>query len=276
MPSALPVPALKEKAAWVRKEVLEAIAAKGKGHIGGTYSCTDILVALYYGGALNVDLQNLKKPDRDRFILSKGHACLALYSIYLDRGVFTRAKFDEYGRDGGALGGQLDLGIPGAEYNTGSLGHALGIGCGMALAAKMDQKDYRTYVLMGDAECLEGSVWEAVIFAAEHGLNNLVGIIDRNRLSVTDVLDDEHLFGNFCEKLRLFGWNIRTVDGHSFPDILAVLDEARRSDKPFMILADTIKGKGISFMENGVKWHHSVPNADELARARAELAKGGV
>ena len=264
---------LKQKALKLRKQVLEAIAAKGKGHIGGTYSCADILVALYYGGILRVDLKNPLWPGRDRFILSKGHACLALYAIYLDQGIFTGEKFEEYGEDGGSLGGQLDLNIPGAEYNTGSLGHALGIGCGMALAAKMDKKDYKTYILMGDAECLEGSVWEAVMFADQHGLDNLIGIVDRNRLSVTDVLDDEHVFRNFHEKLESFGWNAKIIDGHSFEEILAAFELAKKSDKPFMILANTVKGKGISFMENGIKWHHSVPNAAELAAARTELEK---
>ncbi len=269
----MPVNELERKAAWVRRQVLEATAAKGKGHIGGTYSCTDILVALYYAGILRVDLKNPKWPDRDRFIMSKGHACLALYSIYLDQGIFSREKFDEYGEDGGSLGGQLDMSIPGVEYNTGSLGHALGIGCGMALAAKMDGKDYKTFILMGDAECLEGSVWEAIVFAAQHRLNNLVGIVDRNRLSVTDVLDDENVFGNFHEKLRTFGWDTRIINGHSFDEILRAFKDARHSEKPMMILANTIKGKGISFMENGIRWHHSVPTQDELDRARAELEK---
>ena len=264
---------LQQKAAWVRRQVLEAIAAKGKGHIGGTYSCTDVLVALYYAGILRIDLKNPRQPDRDRFILSKGHACLALYSIYLDQGIFTPEKFAEYGVDGGSLGGQLDIHIPGAEYNTGSLGHALGIGCGMALAAKMDEKKYKTYILMGDAECLEGSVWESVMFASEHGLNNLIGIVDRNRLSVTDVLDDEHVFRNFKEKLQMFGWNAQVINGHSFEEILSAFEAAKNSDKPFMLLANTIKGKGISFMENGIKWHHSVPTPAELDKARAELKK---
>ncbi len=265
------VQTLKQKSAWVRREVLEAIARTGKGHIGGTYSCTDILVAMYYGGILNVNPQNPKDPDRDRFILSKGHACLALFAILLDQGALPKKRYDEYGISGGSLGGQLDLTVPGAEYNTGSLGHALGIACGMALAARLDAKKFKNYVLMGDAECYEGSVWEAVMFASKHGLNNVVAIIDRNRLSVTEVLDDEEVFGNFKEKMQLFGWNAYEIDGHSFEEIVGALEAARLSDKPVMIVANTIKGKGISFMENGVKWHHSVPNAKELESARKEL-----
>jgi len=160
----LNVEEMDNKARWVRQMVLESVATGGKGHIGGTYSCTDLFVALYYGGVLRVDPTNPGWADRDRLLVGKGHACLALYAIFMDLGFIDRSAFDSYGRDGG-LGGQLDVGIPGAEYNTGSLGHVLGIAAGMALAAKMDKKDYRAYAMMGDAECYEGSIWEAIIFA---------------------------------------------------------------------------------------------------------------
>lgn len=271
--SASDIQTLKQKSAWVRLEVLESIARTGKGHIGGTYSCTDILVALYYAGILQFDKKNSKNPDRDRFILSKGHACLALFAIFLDLGILTKQRYDEYGINGGSLGGQLDLSIPGVEYNTGSLGHALGIACGMAIAAKLDGKKYKNYVLMGDAECYEGSVWESIMFASKHGLNNVIAIVDRNRLSVTEVLDDEEVFGDFEKKMELFGWNAYEINGHSFEEILDVFKKAKDSDRPVMIVANTIKGRGISFMENGVKWHHSVPNAKELETARKELNK---
>jgi transketolase len=264
---------MKNKARWVRQMVLESVAAGGKGHIGGTYSCTDLFVALYYGGILRVDPAKPGWADRDRLLVGKGHACLALYAIFMDLGFIDRSSFDSYGRDGG-LGGQLDIEIPGVEYNTGSLGHVLGIAAGMALAAKMDAKDYRAYALMGDAECYEGSIWEAIIFAGEHGLDKLVGIIDRNRLSVTEVLEDDGFFEDFSSKLQLFGWDAYDIDGHSLPEIMEVFEAIKKSQKPVMIIANTIKGKGVSFMENGVHWHHGVPNESELAQARKELESG--
>jgi transketolase len=271
--TAVDVDALKRKARWVRRTVLDATAATGKGHLGGTYSCTDLLVALYYGGLLRTDPRDPRNPARDRLIVSKGHACLALYAIFLDRGFISIERFREYGRDGGSLGAQLDVSIPGVETNTGSLGHALGIGAGMALAAKMDGLDFRVFALLGDAECTEGSVWEAALFADEHRLDNLIAIVDRNRLSVTDVLDDTGVFGNFTEKLHAFGWECRAVDGHDFPEILAALADARAARRPTMIVANTVKGKGVSFMENGLRWHHSVPTEAEVALARRELER---
>lgn len=264
---------LEKKARWVRRVVLESIASSGKGHIGGTYSCTDLLVALYYAGILRVDPKNPKWNDRDRLLVGKGHACLALYAIFMDLGFISRERFAQYGQDGG-LGGQLDVSVPGVEYNTGSLGHVLGIAAGMALAAKLDVKSYRAYALMGDAECYEGSVWEALMFAGQHKLDKLVGIIDRNRLSVTDVLDDDSFFKDFKAKITTFDWDCHEINGHSFSEILAVFKEAKNARRPVMIIANTIKGKGISFMENGIKWHHGVPSESELELARKELSLG--
>jgi len=261
---------LEERALWVRRTVLEAIAERRKGHIGGTYSCVDLLVALYYGGILRFDSAQPAWLDRDRFLIGKGHACLALYAILMDQGFIARERFGEYGVDGGSLGGQLDIRTPGVEYNTGSLGHVLGIGAGIALAAKLDGRDYRAVVMVGDAECYEGSIWEALAFAGQHQLDGLIAIIDRNRLSVMDLLGDDALFAGFGAKVTAFGWDYDEIDGHSFSSILEAFD-GDRSTRPRMILANTIKGKGISFMENGVKWHHGVPNERELAVARREL-----
>jgi transketolase len=219
---------------------------------------------------MTFDPANPDAPDRDRLLIGKGHACLAFYSIFLDLGVITQELFDTYGQNGG-LGGQLDVSVPGVEYNTGSLGHVLGIAAGIALASQLDDQSYRAVAIMGDAECCEGSVWEAVIFAGQQKLSRLVAIVDRNRLSVTDVLDDDGFFRDFTAKLRGFDWEAYEIDGHSFEEILAVLEKARKTDKPVMIVANTIKGKGISFMENGIKWHHGVPNPAELEIARREL-----
>ncbi|OGZ25452.1 MAG: hypothetical protein A2W71_03010 [Candidatus Nealsonbacteria bacterium RIFCSPLOWO2_02_39_8] len=261
---------LKKKANLTRREVLETVARTGKGHLGGTFSCVDILTALYYGGILKFDPKNPKWQDRDRLVIGKGHACLALYNILVDLGFFDRSRLEEYGSNGSSLGGQLNIDTPGVEYNTGSLGHALGIGAGMALAAKMDNKNYRVFALIGDGECGEGSIWESIMFSSQQKLNNLIGIIDRNRLSVTDVIEDDGS-GKLEDKLRACGWKCITIDGHSFEEIINVMDNFDNLEQPLMIIANTVKGKGVSFMENGIKWHHSVPTAEELDIARKEL-----
>jgi transketolase len=261
---------LKKKATWVRRQVFEKVVQCKKGHLGGTYSCTDLLVGLYYGGFLKFNSADPKWVDRDRFLIGKGHACLALYYIWADLGFFDVSKLEEYGINGG-LGGQLDTSIPGAEHNTGSLGHALGIGAGMALAAKLDNKDYKTVALIGDAECDEGSIWESVMFSSRMGLNNLIGIIDRNRLSVTDVIEDDDGSGKIEDKFKACGWQCVVIDGHSFEEILVVFEQTKQQSLPLMIVANTVKGKGVSFMENGLKWHHSIPTDDEIKIARQEL-----
>jgi transketolase len=258
-----------EKSKLIRLQSLELAVSKHKGHLGGTYSCVDLLVSLYYGGFLRY--LPIDCPDRDRFILSKGHACLALYSILLDLSIINSEKYYSYGADGG-LGGQLDISIPGIDWNTGSLGHALGVAAGMALAAKLDNKSYRVFTILGDAECDEGSIWEAIMFAADHKLNNLICIVDRNRMSVTDVIEDTALFKNLPNVLTSFGWSCFEIDGHSFPEILESLDSAcNSSSSPSFIIANTVKGKGVSFMENNPRWHQALPSSTELDKARRQL-----
>lgn len=267
---ALTVPELERKARWVRRVALERAVAAGRGHLGGVYSCAELLVAFYYGGVLRVDPARPSWPARDRFFLGKGHACLGLYPILQDLGLLDSARFDSYGRDGG-LGGQLDITIPGVEYNTGSLGHVLGIAAGVALAAKLDGASFQAFALLGDAECYEGAIWEALVFAGQQRLDRLVGIIDRNRLSVTDVLDDEGFFKGLPDAVRGFGWDCYELDGHAFPELLRAFEAARAASRPSLIIANTIKGKGVSFMEHGIHWHHAVPKAQELELARREL-----
>jgi len=264
---------LMDKARWVRREVLEAAATAGRGHLGGTFSCTDLFVSLYYGGVLRFDPRNPRWPDRDRLLVGKGHACLALYAIFLDLGMISRKRYEEYGRDGGTLGAQLDITVPGVEYNTGSLGQVAGVAAGIALAAKMDSRQCRAFALMGDAELYEGAVWEAIAFAGEHRLDKLVCIVDRNRLSVTDVVGDDGLFKDFATKLRAFDWDYYEMDGHSFPEILGVAERLKTANKPSMVVANTVKGKGVSFMENEIRWHHAMPGPDQLLLARKELGQ---
>jgi len=264
---------LEKKANWVRNQVLEMIAAAGRGHIGGALSCTDILVTLYYGEVLRFKASCKDWEGRDRFILSKGHSCASLYAILADLGYFSISELRNYQKEGCMLGGHPDRKIPGIEADTGSLGHGLGIGAGLALSAKMDKKDSMTVVLVGDGECYEGSVWEAAMFSSHHKLDNLVAIVDKNGLCVTDFIKDCLEIDPLDEKWKAFGWDVVTVNGHSFEELLSVFGDfrLRRSDKPLMIIAETIKGKGVSFMERNPGWHHSVPKGEQLEIARREL-----
>lgn len=261
---------LAQKSASLRLAVLEMVAVAKKGHIGGAYSCIDILVALYYGGVLRFDPVNPSWPLRDRFILSKGHSGAALFAVLADLGYFDSAELTRYCCNGGILGGHPDRKVPGIEADTGSLGHGLGIGAGMALAAKMDGAEGRVFVLVGDGECNEGSVWEALVFAARHRLSNLTLIIDRNRQCVLDFTEECAPLDPLAERLAAFGWDVAEVDGHSFQELLSTFEQ-KPSTRPRAIVANTIKGKGVSYMEKVLKWHHSVPNVEELAIARAEL-----
>lgn len=264
---------LKQKANRVRSQILEGIARAGKGHIGGAFSCTDILVALYYSGILRFNPKDANWRDRDRFILSKGHSALALYTILADLGYFPMSHLLNYGQHGSMLGGHPDKNIPGVEIDSGSLGHGLGIGAGLALCAKMDKKDFMTVVLLGDGECCEGSVWEACMFASCHRLNNLTAVVDRNSICATNFVDNCVQMTPLENKWKSFGWDVRTINGHIFEDIISVFKDfrTRKSDKPLAVIANTIKGKGVSFMEGNTNWHHSVPKGEQLEAARREL-----
>ncbi len=264
---------LRKKANWVRNQVLEMISKAGKGHIGGAFSCADILVALYYGGILRFDPSRKDWNERDRFILSKGHSSSVLYTILADLGYFPISHILNYGQSGCMLGGHPDRNIPGVEIDSGSLGHGLGIGAGLALSAKMDRKDFMTVVLLGDGECCEGSVWEAGMFAVCHKLNNLTAIVDRNGLCATDFTDNCVYLGPLEEKWSSFGWDVRTINGHAFEDIISAFKDfrVRKSNKPLAIIANTVKGKGVSFMEGSPNWHHNVPKGAQIEIARKEL-----
>lgn len=262
------------KANWVRRQILETIVGAGKGHIGGAFSCTDILVSLFYAGILRFDPRNPAWDGRDRFVLSKGHSCVALYAILADLGFFACSELSCFCSKGGRLGAHPDRNIPGIEADTGSLGHGLAIASGLALSGKLDGKDHMTAVLMGDGECQEGSVWEAAMFAGYHRLNNLVAIVDYNRQGVTDFIQDSVGLEPFADKWAAFNWEVREVDGHSFEEVLGAFRDFhhRSSIRPLAIIAHTIKGKGVSFMELKLEWHHSVPADQDLAIARRELA----
>lgn len=275
---------LEKKARRVRQEVLEMCARAGEGRVASAFSCTEILVALFHGGILRFDPKNTQWDGRDRFIMSKSPGTVGLYPILSDLGFFPSIELEKFCQSDGILGpygssAQSDN-IPGIEAVWGSLGHGLGVGAGLALAAKMDNKEYMTVVLLGDGECYEGSVWEAAMFAGHHQLNNLVGIIDRNGICTIDFTENCLRLNPLESKWQAFGWDTVTIDGHSFGEIFAACKDFRSrkslwtpEPKPLMIIANTIKGKGVSLLENNPMGHVIIPSGEQLQQAREDLRK---
>lgn len=262
--------ALKIKAAEVRRTTWEMIYRAKNGHTGSDLSCADILVALYYR-VLRQDPKNFHDPDRDRYVQSKGHAVEILYSVLADRGYFPKDELLTYSQFRTNLIGHPTNHVNGIELNTGSLGHGLGLAVGIAKAAKLDGKTYHTYTLMGDGEQAEGSVWEAAMAAGSFKLDNLTAIIDHNGLQISgptvDVMNSEPL----GKKYEAFGFEIVEVDGNDIEALVAALSTPNQPGKPKLVLADTVKGKGISFAENRAEWHHKVPTAEQYQQGLDEL-----
>jgi len=262
---------LRRRAGIIRKEILKMIVGAGAQHIGTSLSAVETLVALYFR-ILDVNPQNPGWEDRDRLIISKGNAAAALYATLAERGFFPVKTLDTFGRDGSALIGHADLGVPGVESSTGSLGLGLSIGVGMALAGRCDKRGYRVFVLLGDGECDEGSVWEAAMSASHYGLDSLTAIVDHNKLQATGFVKEVMSQDPIPEKWRAFGWSVREVDGHNLEQLLATLNEIPfEKGKPSAIIAHTVKGKGISFLENKVISHYKCLNEAETAQALEEL-----
>lgn len=259
----------------VRLHALHMIHRAKSSHLGSAYSMADLLAVLY-GRILRIDPEKPDAADRDRFILSKGHACAALYAVLAERGFFPKEWLQGFYQDGARLAGHAThVGVPGVEVSTGSLGHGLPIACGMALAGKRDRQSHRVFTLLSDGECDEGSTWEAVLFAPHHQLDNLIAIVDYNQIqslgTVKEVLDLEP----FAAKWKAFGWAVREIDGHDCAQIERVLSNLPvEPGKPTCVVAHTVKGKGVSFMENKLLWHYRAPDGDEMARALAELGGG--
>jgi len=253
----------------LRLKILETIHNAGKGHIGGAYSCIDILTVLYYGGLLEINKENYLNKDRNRFLLSKGHAAIAQYVILQDLGLFSEEELLSM-NNGGILGEHPDHNIPGVEFDTGSLGHGLSIAAGFAYAAKLDKKDYKTYVVLGDGECHEGTVWEAALLAAHLKLNNLIAVIDRNGLCIHGTTEEINKLDPFLDKWEAFGWNVVEIDGHDHKEILEALTNID-SESPTVLIANTVKGKGVSFMENETSWHHGGIGTEDYKMASTEL-----
>lgn len=264
---------LKEKAKEIRKSIVSMITEAKSGHPGGSLSATDILTVLYFS-EMNIDPANPKMEGRDRFVLSKGHAAPAIYATLAERGYFSKDELLTLRKFGSRLQGHPDMKkLPGIEISTGSLGQGLSVANGMALNAKIFNENYRTYIVLGDGEVQEGQIWEAAMTAAHYKLDNLCAFLDSNNLqidgNVTEIMGVEPL----DKKWEAFGWNVIKIDGHNFEEILSALEKAKEcKDKPTMILAKTVKGKGVSFMENVCGFHGVAPTAEELEKALAELA----
>lgn len=268
------VPSLAELARRIRIHALRMTSLGGSSHIGSALSCADILAVLY-GRVLRLDPGRPRWADRDRFILSKGHAGAAVYAALAESGFFPVEKLRTHYQDGSDLSGHVSHnGIPGVELSTGSLGHGLGVGAGMALGAKWDRQSHRVFVLLSDGECDEGSNWEAILFAAHHRLDNLIAVVDYNRIQSLDTVENTLALEPFADKWRSFGWAVEEANGHDLDSLSDRLAAAPwQPGRPSCLLAHTTKGKGVSFMEHSVLWHYRTARDQELVRALAELGE---
>lgn len=263
-----------EQLAWkIRRHGIEMTHISQGSHIGAILSVADI-VGVLYNDIARIDPNNPNTPDRDRIILSKGHAGAAIYAALAEKGFFDVEELKTHYADGSRLSGHVShKGVPGVEFSTGSLGHGLSVAVGMAYAAKKDNKDHNVFVILGDGECDEGSVWEAALMANHYKINNLVAIIDHNKMQSLDFCEETISLSPFADKWKAFGWNVVDIDGHDHDELREAFDMAKSSsEKPTVIIANTIKGKGISFMENNILWHYRFPHeGEEYDSAVAEL-----
>ena len=258
-------------AAKVRIGIIEGVHAAKSGHPGGSLSCADILTYLYFNH-MNIDPKDPKKADRDRFVLSKGHAAPALYSVLAHRGYFDVDLLTTLRHPGSILQGHPDMKhIPGVDMSSGSLGQGISCAVGMALSAKHFGDNFKVYTVLGDGETEEGQVWEAAMFAANKGLSNLTAFVDYNGLQIDGTIEEVNSAAPFEEKFTAFGWHVITINGNDFCDIEKALAEAETVDKPVAIIAKTVKGKGVSYMENAVNWHGAAPNDELFEQAMTEL-----
>lgn len=259
----------------IRIHALQMTSSGGSSHIGAVLSMADI-VAVLYGGVLRVDPRAPRWPERDRFILSKGHGGAGVYAALAERGFYSVEKLRTHCQDGSDLCGHVShKGVPGVEFSTGSLGHGLSVGGGMAYGAKLDGRTHRVFVLLSDGECDEGSNWEAILFASHHHLENLVAIVDYNRIQSLAPVAETLELEPFRAKWETFGWAAVEVDGHAHEALLRALSVVPAArGRPTVVIAHTTKGKGVSFMENSVLWHYRTPRGEELARALSELEAG--
>ena len=261
--------------AWlIRRHGLEMTHLSRGSHIGAIFSLAEIMATLYTG-VLRVDPVDPSLPGRDRLILSKGHAGAAVYAALAERGFFPVEELSTHYANGSRLSGHVShKGIPGVEFSTGSLGHGLAVAAGMALGGKMDKEDWRVYAVLGDGECDEGSVWEAALQAHQYKLDNLIAVVDRNRMQSLDFSENTLALEPFADKWRAFGWHTQVVDGHDVDALRAAFEQAKANrgcGQPSVIIAETTKGKGVSFMENDILWHYRTPQGEEYEAALREL-----
>lgn len=261
---------MSEKASWVRRTVLKMIAEAGSGHPGGSLSEVEILVTLYYK-YLKINPDKPKMPERDRFILSKGHCCPSLYAILADLGFFSKDELMTLRKYGSILQGHPSIITPGIETVSGSLGNGLSVAVGMAMAGRKNKLDYNIYVLLGDGEIQEGCVWEAAMCASHHKLNHITAIIDYNKLQINGEVNEIMALEPLESKWSAFGWNVIRVNGHDFSELISAFDTKFDNNSPTVVIADTIKGKGVSFMENNCLWHGSSLTEEQLIKSLAEL-----
>ncbi len=263
---------LKKSSTKIRKHIIEEVYSASAGHPGGSLSCTDILTVLYFM-KMNVDTKNPKWEDRDRFVLSKGHCAPALYGTLAEKGFFPTEDLVGFRNIDSYLQGHPNMiTVPGVDMSTGSLGQGISTAVGMALAGKLDKKDYMVYSILGDGEIQEGQVWEACMAAAHYKLNNLVAFLDHNGLQIDGDIKQVMSPEPVVDKFRAFGWNVIIVDGHNYDQIANAIEEGKKSiDKPTMVIAETIKGKDVSYMENQAGWHGIAPNKEQRDQAMAEL-----
>lgn len=266
---------LNNKAIEIRKSLLQLIYNAKTGHTGGSLSSVEIIVSLYYK-IMKIDPKNSKWSERDRFILSKGHSVEGYYCVLADKGFISKEELSTFSQYQSKLIGHPNVKVNGVEVNTGALGHGLPVGVGMALAGKLDDKDYNVYVLMGDGELAEGSIWEAAMSAAHYKLDNITAFIDRNGLQISGSTEDVMALENLKEKWTAFGWDVVEINGNDVRSIINAVEEAKKvQGKPHMIICNTVKGKGVSFMENNAKWHHGVPTEEQLRIAMEDLERMG-
>lgn len=255
----------------VRMGIIEGVHSAKSGHPGGSLSCADILTYLYFK-RMNIDPKNPKMPDRDRFVLSKGHAAPALYSVLAERGYFDTELLNTLRHIGSILQGHPDMKhIPGVDMSTGSLGQGISAAVGMALSAKHFGESYKVYAVLGDGEIEEGQVWEAAMFAGNKGLSNLTAFIDYNNLQIDGTIEEVNSAAPIDKKFEAFNWHTITINGNDFDEIEVALKESETVDKPVAIIAKTVKGKGVSYMENAVNWHGTAPNDELYDQAMTEL-----
>ena len=263
---------LDKKCNWVRRTILKMINYAQSGHPGSSLSEVEILVALYYK-ILNINPNNPEWENRDRFILSKGHGCPSLYAILADKGYFSKKELCKLRKFKSILQGHPSIITPGIDSVSGSLGNGLSIGLGMAMAARKENKNFKVYVLLGDGEIQEGCIWEAALCAAHNRINNLIAIIDYNKLQINGFVNDIVNLEPLADKWKAFGWNVEIVDGHDVLSIISAIQSSNNANKPTVIIANTIKGKGVSFMENNYIWHGNKINDIQLKIALKELGE---